>query len=447
MAIWLKQSTAVTLKIGPFLDETNGKDAETGLTISQAEVRLSKNGGDIAQKNESTSCTHDELGVYGCPLDTTDTDTLGRLQLWVHESGALPVWNEFMVVPANVWDSLYGADYLQTHMVEITGDVITAAAIADNAIAAEHLAAGAIDFATFAADCKTGSGLKANVESISANAITATAINADAITSAKIADDAISSEHLNTGAITADAFAADAIVAATLATGAITADAFAADSIVAATLATGAITADAFAADAIVAATLATGAITADAFAANAIVAATLAGDCITSAKIADNAIAAEHIAANAIDAATFAADVDAEVATYIWNAAAASYGGAGTYGQAVEDILADTNELQADDTPGALSALETHGDSEWATATGFSTHSAADVWGATNATLSLTYAVIASRLYRFLSNKMNITDATGGVALRNEADDGDLATQSITDDDTTTIRTALSWA
>lgn len=142
MAIWLKQSTAVTLKIGPFLDETDGKTAETGLTISQADVRLSKNGGDIAQKNESTSCTHDELGIYGCPIDTTDTGTLGRLQLWVHESGALPVWHEFMVVPANVWDSLYGADYLQTHAVEITAGLITDTAIAD----------GAIDAATFAAD-------------------------------------------------------------------------------------------------------------------------------------------------------------------------------------------------------------------------------------------------------------------------------------------------------
>ena len=35
-------------------------------------VRLSKNGGDIAQKNEAASLTHDELGVYGCPIDATD---------------------------------------------------------------------------------------------------------------------------------------------------------------------------------------------------------------------------------------------------------------------------------------------------------------------------------------------------------------------------------------
>lgn len=43
----------------------------------------------------------------------------------------------------------------------------------------------------------------------------------------------------------------------------------------------------------------------------------------------------------------TAAYDTDAEYATAIWNAATASYGGAGTYGQAVEDALADTNELQ----------------------------------------------------------------------------------------------------
>jgi hypothetical protein len=128
--MFLKQSTAVTLKIGPFIDETDGKTAETGLTISQADVRLSKNGGDIAQKNESTACTHDELGIYGCPLDATDTGTLGILQLFVHESGALPVWHNFVVVPANTYDSLVsGSDSLQVDTVEISGD----SAAADNA--------------------------------------------------------------------------------------------------------------------------------------------------------------------------------------------------------------------------------------------------------------------------------------------------------------------------
>lgn len=116
---FLKQSTAITVKAGPFLDETDGKTAETGLTISQADVRLSKNGGAFAQKTEATAATHDENGWYGVPLDATDTGTLGRLTLAIHESGALPVWMEFMVVPANVWDSLFSTDRLQVDTREL----------------------------------------------------------------------------------------------------------------------------------------------------------------------------------------------------------------------------------------------------------------------------------------------------------------------------------------
>jgi len=115
---WLKQSTAITLKLGPFLDEDDGKTSETALTIAQADVRLSKNGGNFAQKNESSSATHDEIGFYDVSIDATDTNTLGRLLVAVHESGALPVWKEYMVVPANVWDSMFGADRLQVDVRE-----------------------------------------------------------------------------------------------------------------------------------------------------------------------------------------------------------------------------------------------------------------------------------------------------------------------------------------
>lgn len=142
--MWLKQSTAVTVKIGPFVDDTDGKTAETGLTISQADIRLSKNGGNIAQSNNSAGATHDELGYYDVPLDTTDTNTLGTLRVLISESGALPVWQDFMVVPANVWDSLFGADKLQVHADEITAGLITAAAIATGAIDADAVAADAV---------------------------------------------------------------------------------------------------------------------------------------------------------------------------------------------------------------------------------------------------------------------------------------------------------------
>jgi hypothetical protein len=94
--------------MGPFLDETDGKTAETGLTISQADVRLSKGGGNFAQKNESTSASHDEIGYYIVLLDATDTATVGELLVAVHESGALPVFKTFQVVEEAIYDAIYG---------------------------------------------------------------------------------------------------------------------------------------------------------------------------------------------------------------------------------------------------------------------------------------------------------------------------------------------------
>jgi hypothetical protein len=126
--LFLKQSTAATVKIGPFLDASDGITPETGLTIAQADVLLSKSDGAIAQKNDATSCTADgTTGMYGCPLDTTDTGTLGRLQLVVQKSGALPYYQEFMVLPANVWDSLFaGTDQLQVDVTYFRGIAVPA---------------------------------------------------------------------------------------------------------------------------------------------------------------------------------------------------------------------------------------------------------------------------------------------------------------------------------
>jgi hypothetical protein len=143
--MWLIQSTAVTVKLGPFVDDTNGNAVEDGLTIQKADVRLSKNGGNMAaasadQGVADAGAPHDELGYYDVSLDATDTDTLGRLKVMVHESGALPVWQDFMVVPANVWDSLFGADRLVVDVEEIGASI--AQEIAD-ALLNRDMSAGA----------------------------------------------------------------------------------------------------------------------------------------------------------------------------------------------------------------------------------------------------------------------------------------------------------------
>lgn len=114
---WLKQSTGVDVPIGPFVDSTDGFTAETALTLTQPDIRLKKNGDAWAQKNAAQTLTHEENGYYEVTLDSTDTNTLGLLRLAVNESGALPVWEDFLVVPANVYESLVG----NTEWLEVTG--------------------------------------------------------------------------------------------------------------------------------------------------------------------------------------------------------------------------------------------------------------------------------------------------------------------------------------
>ena len=122
----LKQSTAATIKLGAFVDDTDGKTAETALSITQSDIRLSKNGGDFAQTNNATGATHDENGYYDIPLNATDTNTLGRLRVAVSESGALPVWQDFLIVTANVYDSLVGgSDKLDVNAAELGGTAQT----------------------------------------------------------------------------------------------------------------------------------------------------------------------------------------------------------------------------------------------------------------------------------------------------------------------------------
>jgi hypothetical protein len=129
--LYLKQATASqSVLIGPFIDETDGITAMTGLTIANTDIRLSANGGNIAAKN-SGGGTHDEIGYYTITLDATDTATVGRLQLMVHATGAMPVYHEYQVLEEALYDALYAAS--ATGALPVSANGLTAAAIAADA--------------------------------------------------------------------------------------------------------------------------------------------------------------------------------------------------------------------------------------------------------------------------------------------------------------------------
>lgn len=144
--IELRQSTAgQEIPLGYFLDSTDGNAEETGLTIANTNIKLWKWGATTLANKNSGGGTHISNGIYYATLDDTDSNTLGALIIFVHVAGALAVKVECAVITQNAWDSKYSTDKLQVHADEITNGLITAAAIATDAIGASELAEDAIN--------------------------------------------------------------------------------------------------------------------------------------------------------------------------------------------------------------------------------------------------------------------------------------------------------------
>lgn len=224
MTQWLKQSTAYTFQMGPFVDSTDGVTPEASLTIAATDVDVSKNGGAFDNKNDSTAMTGtgDSQGWYDCVLDTTDTGTLGKLDVRCYVSGALPVWKSFMVLPANVYDSFVsGSAYLAADVVAISGDTTAAdnlekatdgtgynvgngsivAASVSGAVGSVTGDVGNVTGSVGSVTGNVGGNVAGSVGSVAAGGIAAASFAAGAINAAAIA----------TGAIDADALAADAV--------------------------------------------------------------------------------------------------------------------------------------------------------------------------------------------------------------------------------------------
>lgn len=109
MSIPLKQSTASQeVLIGPFLDDTDGKTPETGLTIANTDIKLWFAGGTSESSKNSGGATHVAAGRFYTVLDATDTATLGPMEINVHVAGALPVRRECVVMTSAAYDALVG---------------------------------------------------------------------------------------------------------------------------------------------------------------------------------------------------------------------------------------------------------------------------------------------------------------------------------------------------
>ena len=129
---FLKQSLATTFKAGPFVDKNDGETPLPSLTIVQADIRLSKNGGNFVQTADASGASYDENGWYDVPIHATDVNNTGRLRISIKKAGALFVWQDFMVLPALVYDSLIiGDDNLQVDMLQVGGSSVSQTRLKD----------------------------------------------------------------------------------------------------------------------------------------------------------------------------------------------------------------------------------------------------------------------------------------------------------------------------
>ncbi len=112
---FLKQSTAVTIKVGPMYTATDGVTPENDLTLHAAHIELSKNGAAFAGKSSATNQVYDKDGFYDI---ATDTGTLGILTVKWYDPNAVCVPQEYMVLTANVYDTMFSTATLAANVTQ-----------------------------------------------------------------------------------------------------------------------------------------------------------------------------------------------------------------------------------------------------------------------------------------------------------------------------------------
>jgi len=446
---FLKADTAATVLIGPFLDKTDGVTPETGVTLAGADsAEIMKHDGTTFQDISALTFTHKAHGMYTLAITSGFLDTEGRLTVFVSdESLCLPVWAEYMVVNANVYDSLFAAattDYLQVDALQLGGDTQSATDLKDFADAGYDPGTNKVQGVVLTDTCTTNTdlvsaadvvnewetqsqadptGFHVNVMEVNGTAQTANDNGAD-INAILTDTDELQQDWTNTGRLDTilDTIAQDTTTDIPTSIAALPTAA----EIQAEMEENGASLLDTIA----------------DKLPTNYIMGSSDVDNHdtdIDSILQDTNELQGDWTNTGRLDTIldTIAADTTTDIPAAITAAHGTTDGLIGTVDTVVDGIQTDLDN--GTDGLGALKAL----------IDALNDITAADVWDATEAITgtTLSFETIMARVYRFLFNKMNITDSSGAVALRNEADDGDIMTNTITDNDTTTVRTAGSWS
>ena len=131
MTLFLKQSTSIDIRVGPFVDATDAVTPETGVTLGgadQAEV-LKANGAATAAMAGTFAAVTGSDGWYDYTVATGDVDTVGEVVFVVQDSSVcLPVLVRGYVVEEAVYDSMYAASATGPNVGK-TGYALSAAGV------------------------------------------------------------------------------------------------------------------------------------------------------------------------------------------------------------------------------------------------------------------------------------------------------------------------------
>lgn len=126
---FLRTNTAIRLTVGPFFDKTDGVTPETAITVTSCKLTLMVDDANVPTlvldtaptasggANDMVHVTGDDAGFYDLELAAANVNYVGRAMLAITDAAThCPVFHEFMILPAMVYDSLIlGTDDLDTN--------------------------------------------------------------------------------------------------------------------------------------------------------------------------------------------------------------------------------------------------------------------------------------------------------------------------------------------
>ena len=199
-----KQSTALTVVVGPILDSTGAEYASAVI----GDLSISKNGGTLTAMASAATLTYIANGMYTLVTTTGNMDTLGAVQITCNKATYQMPKMERNVVPASVYDAII------TNATNSTGGLPTADSVANyvwGALLASHTTANTFGARVVRAANSnnevqmTGGGSKhifAVLHDAEPDSIPEDAFVAGALSARVIAADAIDSDAMASSALT-----------------------------------------------------------------------------------------------------------------------------------------------------------------------------------------------------------------------------------------------------